>query len=177
MTTGEDACEAMIHTANALGYKGVATSTDWTGEASENGARAAKLALDSVQGTTGGTKLVLVACGGESTVDLGSWNYAGLGGPNQEFCLAAAQVLAGHPDVAVIAIDTDGNDGSTQWAGGLIDGTTAARIGRDRLRAALKDHSSSRALEASGDLVSTGATGTNVNDLYVIVIGHPDSSV
>ena len=84
--------------------------------------------------------------------------------------LAAAIALQGIPNVAVLCLGTDGNDGPTDAAGGLIDGDTVARgeaRGMDA-RSYLADNNSYEFLSAAGDLVVTGPTRTNVNDLALI---------
>ncbi len=105
--------------------------------------------------------------GGESTVRLPAG--PGRGGRNQHLALAAAQVLAGHDDCLLLAIGTDGSDGPTEDAGALVDGGTIARgegEGFDATRA-LKRADAGTFLEASGDLIQTGPTGTNVMDLVI----------
>jgi len=119
--------------------------------------------------------VVLVGCGGESGVTLRPGAEFGTGGPNQDAAIAAALELEGAP-VAAVMIDTDGSDGGTAWAGAVADGTTVARareLGLD-LRHALLSHRSAEPLAALGDLVDTGATGTNVNDLIVLAVGKAD---
>jgi len=74
--------------------------------------------------------------------------------------------------VAAVFLDTDGSDGGTDHAGAIVDGMTVARaaaLGLD-LRSALLEHRSQVALAALEDAVVTGPTGTNVNDLFAIVI-------
>jgi hydroxypyruvate reductase len=96
----------------------------------------------------------------------------GDGGPNQEAALAAALELEG-AEVAAVFLDTDGSDGGTAHAGAVVDGRTverAAAAGID-LRAALLEHRSGAVLEALEDAVVIGPTGTNVNDLFAIVVG------
>jgi glycerate-2-kinase len=91
-----------------------------------------------------------------------------------EAAIAAALELEG-ASVAAVMIDTDGSDGGTEWAGAVADGDTVARsleLGLD-LRQALLSHRSAEPLTALGDLVETGATGTNVNDLIVLAVGAP----
>ena len=76
--------------------------------------------------------------------------------------------------MAAVTIDTDGSDGGTKWAGAVADGTTVARaraLSLD-LRQALLSHRSGEPLTALGDLIETGATGTNVNDLFVLAVGR-----
>jgi len=94
----------------------------------------------------------------------------GRGGRNQHLALAAALGLAGEEDVCLLALGTDGSDGPTEDAGALVDGSTISRgelaagfDAVDRLRHA----DSGSFLEASGDLISTGPTGTNVRDLVI----------
>lgn len=109
---------------------------------------------------------IALLAGGETTVTLGL--RPGHGGRNQEFCLAAASVLAGL-DAVVVSIGTDGIDGPTDAAGGWTDGGTVERsrsLSVD-LRRALRSHSAYDALELLGSLVRTGPTGTNVMDLHV----------
>jgi hydroxypyruvate reductase len=110
--------------------------------------------------------------GGESTVRLPP--DPGVGGRNQHLALAAARILAGHPDTFLLAAATDGSDGSDD-AGALVDGASLVR-GRDAGYDAglcLKRAAAAEFLEGSGDLVDTGPTGTNVMDL---VIAFKDST-
>lgn len=105
--------------------------------------------------------------GGESTVRLPA--APGRGGRNQHLALAAAKLLAGYPDLALLSAGTDGIDGSTQDAGAVVDGETCGRIallGIDPDEA-LARADSGTALAAAGALVSTGPTGTNVADLVI----------
>jgi len=106
----------------------------------------------------------LVAAG-ETTVTI---RGTGKGGRNQEAALAAAIALDGS-NGSFAALGTDGIDGPTDAAGGIVDGTSA-----ERMRAAgidpngrLADNDAYHALEASGDLIITGPSGTNVGDLWI----------
>lgn len=105
--------------------------------------------------------------GGETTVRLPA--KPGRGGRNQTVALAAAMVLAGHEEVALLAAGTDGSDGPTLDAGGLVDGGTVARGELAGLQAqvCLDQADAGTFLEAAGDLVQTGPTGTNVMDLIL----------
>ncbi|HKD53164.1 MAG TPA: DUF4147 domain-containing protein [Steroidobacteraceae bacterium] len=109
----------------------------------------------------------LCVWGGESTVQLPA--RPGHGGRNQHLALAAARLIAGHPDLMLLAAGTDGSDGVTDDAGALVDADTCARLTLAELDAdrCLAQADSGRALAASGDLVHTGPTGTNVGDLVV----------
>jgi glycerate-2-kinase len=95
---------------------------------------------------------------------------AGEGGRNQELALAAACLLDGTQGVSVAALATDGSDGPTDSAGGLVDGTTLQR-GRMlglAAKAALNNHAAYPYLQRCNDLLQTGPTHTNVNDLIFV---------
>jgi glycerate 2-kinase len=105
--------------------------------------------------------------GGESTVELPP--QPGRGGRNQHLALAAARLISGRDELLLLAAGTDGSDGVTDDAGALVDAETCARISLAQLDAddCLAQADSARALAASGDLLHTGPTGTNVGDLVV----------
>jgi hydroxypyruvate reductase len=105
--------------------------------------------------------------GGETTVTV---RGAGRGGRNQELALAAALSLEGLSDVAVVTLATDGSDGPTDAAGALADGTTVQRARSRGLDPAcyLADNDSYSFFQALGDLLITGPTNTNVNDLTFV---------
>jgi glycerate 2-kinase len=111
-----------------------------------------------------------VVLGGETTVAVGA-GAAGRGGRNLDLAARLALAIAGREDVAVVVAGTDGCDGSSRAAGAVVDGGTACRAERSGfpLGAALAAFDTEPALEASGDLVVTGPTGTNVGDLVVAV--------
>jgi hydroxypyruvate reductase len=137
----------------------------------------AELALAGTDGAGGGPR-VLLGCGGEATVSLGRDGAFGDGGPNQEAAVAAALAMEEGAAVSACFLDTDGSDGGTQAAGGIVDGHTAARaaVAEVDLEAALAEHRSGEALAALGDRILTGPTHTNVNDLFVIAVGAPGGS-
>ncbi|MDB6087333.1 MAG: hypothetical protein JWN85_117 [Gammaproteobacteria bacterium] len=105
--------------------------------------------------------------GGESTVQLPE--HPGRGGRNQHLGLAVARLIAGHSDLLLLAAGTDGTDGSTDDAGALIDAETCARLALVEIDAdsCLQRADSGAALAATGDLIHTGPTGTNVGDLVI----------
>ncbi|MBP1911740.1 glycerate-2-kinase [Thermococcus stetteri] len=111
---------------------------------------------------------VLIA-GGEWTVTIEE--EAGLGGPNQEFALSVARKIAGL-EATVLAVDTDGTDGPTDAAGGIVKGNTLERLKRAGIdvEEALRKHDAYHALEKVGALVKTGPTGTNVNSLVIALV-------
>lgn len=105
---------------------------------------------------------------GETTV---AGSGSGKGGRNQEAALAAALAGAGEPGWVFAALGTDGVDGPTDATGAIVDGGSVSRgnaAGRDAADA-LRSHNSYDFLEASGDLVRTGPTGTNVGDIWILV--------
>jgi hydroxypyruvate reductase len=105
--------------------------------------------------------------GGESTVQLPE--HPGRGGRNQHLGLATARLIAGHSDLMLLAAGTDGTDGATDDAGALVDAETCARLALVELDAdaCLQRADSGTALAATGDLIHTGPTGTNVGDLVI----------
>jgi hydroxypyruvate reductase len=110
-----------------------------------------------------------VISGGETTVTV---RGHGLGGRNQEFALAAALAIAGSRNTVILSGGTDGVDGPTNAAGAIADGSTVARaeaLGLDPA-AFLANNDSYRFFEATGDLIETGPTGTNVADIQVILV-------
>jgi glycerate 2-kinase len=113
------------------------------------------------------TPAQLCVWGGESTIVLPA--RAGRGGRNQHLALAAARLIAGHADLMLLAVGTDGSDGVTDDAGALVDAESCSRLTLARLDAdaCLRSADSATALAASGDLVHTGPTGTNVGDLVI----------
>lgn len=169
LVNGQRVCEAMVKAARDCGLEPIILSTRLEGDAAWIGAHVASRALEELANVK--TNTVLVGCGGEATVALGDADF-GAGGPNQEATLAASLVLEGEP-VAAVFLDTDGSDGGTEAAGAICDGKTAERatvLGLD-IHDALASHRSGEALSELRDLLVTGPTGTNVNDLYVTVIG------
>lgn len=144
-------------------------TASWDGEARELGRLLGAVAR---QITATGEPLAppcAVLVGGESVVHV---RGGGRGGRNQECALAAAQALDGLDGAVLLALASDGTDGPTDAAGGLVDGRSWRRLAAAGLdgRALLDDNDAYRALEASGDLIRTGPTGTNVNDLTMLLV-------
>ena len=113
----------------------------------------------------------LLLSGGETTVTIGS-GKAGRGGRNTEFLLGLAVALAGLPGVWAAAGDTDGIDGTEDAAGAIVAPDTLARAASAGLsaRAVLAAHDSYSLFDAIGDLIRTGPTLTNVNDIRAVLI-------
>jgi glycerate-2-kinase len=177
LVNGAGVCEAMAAEAGAAGVAAHVVSTELEGEASFIGRHLAELgAACAREGSPAQPPCVLVGCGGESTVTLtsnGSGGTFGAGGPNQEAAAAAALYLDAGTPVSACFIDTDGSDGGTDSAGALVDGLTGerARSAEVDLAAAVAEHRSGDALAQLGDLIVTGPTQTNVNDMFVIAVG------
>ena len=174
LVTGEEACAAMSAEAEKAGAKAFVLGTGIEEEASSVGRILGQMAAESAAfGRPFAPPAVLVGCGGESTVRLGPDDQFGAGGPNREAALAAATRIAGL-DIAAVFLDTDGNDGSSDVAGAVVDGATLARSAGEAIsiRTALARHRSGELLAALGDEIVTGTTHTNVNDLFVIAIGR-----
>jgi len=177
LVTGVGVCEAMVEEAKARGYEPVILTTTLEGEAREMGRFIADISLSSLNSSypfRPGT--VLVGCGSENSVAIGGKGAFGDGGPGQEAALAASMELDG-ARVVTLFMDTDGSDGGTDAAGAIADGKTVRRANEVDLdlRRALMRHGAKEPFERLGDLIITGATGTNVNDLFVAVIGETES--
>ncbi|HET8656318.1 MAG TPA: DUF4147 domain-containing protein [Longimicrobiaceae bacterium] len=164
-----DALAGAAEAASQLGYAPRVVDAQLSGEAREAGAEIAAAALrarDSGEGP------VALLWGGETTVTV---RGGGRGGRCQELALAAALVLEDQPGVVIAALATDGVDGPDGAAGAVVDGGTVGRAGAAGLDpdAALAENDSRPVLAAAGDLVTTGPTGTNVNDVVVALVGRP----
>ncbi len=158
IASNHTALEAASETARALGYAVDMQPDGLSGEARELGARIAH----RLRGAPRGERRALIV-GGESTVTLGE--SSGEGGRNQELALAASQELHGLSGVVLLAAGTDGTDGNSANAGGLVDGGTWSRIREAATR--LNRHESAAALAGAGAELYTGPTGTNVMDVMI----------
>ena len=158
-------CKAAADTCLELGYELVFLTDQLACEAREAGAFLAAIAKSHQNST----KSLAFIAGGETVVHL---TGNGLGGRNQELALAAAEGIADLKDTAVFSVGSDGTDGPTDAAGGYIDEKTKnilAKQGID-IYQVLQNNDAYHALEKSGGLIMTGATGTNVNDVAVLLI-------
>ena len=158
-------CLAASHAASSLGYEPLILTDSLDCVAREAGAFFASLARYRQRTER---SLALIA-GGETVVRV---QGNGLGGRNQELALAAAQGLRGLADTALFSVGSDGTDGPTDAAGGYVDGDTAEALearGVDAY-AALENNDAYHALQTVGGLLVTGPTGTNVNDVTVLLI-------
>jgi len=161
--------DAAVRLAKDAGYETIDLGADLEGEAREVAAAHARLALDArAQG-----KRVAILSGGELTVTV---RGNGRGGPNQEYALALAALFKDTPDISALAGDTDGADGgagsASDPAGAMIDQATFARMKSLKLdpQAYLANNDATAFFAATGDLLQTGPTLTNVNDIRVILV-------
>jgi glycerate 2-kinase len=168
-----DALAAAARAAREHGLNPIVLDDRVEGEAREVAREHARQALAQV----GQGRRMLLLSGGELTVTLqGKGQGKGRGGPNQEYALALALALDGAAGIAALAGDTDGTDGGVgrpdDPAGALIDATTLMRartLGLDPARF-LAEHDSSGFFERLDDLLASGPTCTNVNDLRAILV-------
>lgn len=158
-------CAAAAKAAADLGYEPVILTDCLTCEAREAGSFLGSIALSNL---TAPSPTAIIA-GGETVVHV---KGTGMGGRNQEIALAAAIKLAGYENAAVFSFGSDGTDGPTDAAGGFADGRTAGILREKGIdpAEALRENDAYHALSASGGLIMTGPTGTNVNDVSVILI-------
>ena len=158
-------CAAAEKECRALGYEPFLLTDCLTCEAREAGSFLASVARTHVSSK----RPLAFLAGGETVVHL---RGTGKGGRNQELALSAALGIEGISNVLIASAGSDGTDGPTDAAGGIVDGGTAAEMrlhGADPARA-LADNDSYHALKSAGSLFFTGPTGTNVNDVALVLI-------
>ena len=162
-------CAAASEIAKAKGYTPLVLTTTLTCEAREAGAFLAGVAREVKTSGRPVAAPCAVIAGGETVVHL---TGKGLGGRNQEFALAASQGIAGLDGVVIASLGSDGTDGPTDAAGGIVDGQTEAKLKAKGISVAevLKNNDAYHALKAVDALLMTGPTGTNVNDVAIALI-------
>ncbi len=158
-------CLAAKRIAEVLGYKTEILTDREEGIASELGSRLATLAREKSDTDTDLAYIV----GGETVVNV---TGIGLGGRNQEIALSASLGIEGLDNVCVFSVGSDGTDGPTDAAGGYADGNTARLMRKEGIspEIMLENNDAYYALDSVGALVKTGPTGTNVNDISVLLI-------
>ncbi len=167
MITGsvKNLCAAAGEEAERLGYKPVYLTDQLTCVAREAGSFLAAIAKSYADTT----ESMAFLAGGETVVHL---TGKGKGGRNQELALAAAVGISGLKDTAVFSVGSDGTDGPTDAAGGYTDGETYAALKAQGIEIfdVLQNNDAYNALKLTDGLIMTGATGTNVNDVAVLLI-------
>lgn len=170
LADGEDACTLSRQRAEELGYETMILSTTIEGESREVGTVLAGIASEIQRRSRPIEPPCVIISGGETTVEVEG--ASGTGGPNQELALSFASRVRAGRDVVLLSLGTDGTDGPTAVAGGIVDGTTADRAeqrGIDLIQH-LRQHDSTPALRQLDDAIVTGATGTNVMDLRLLLV-------
>ena len=158
----KDLCRAAAEHARELGYHPYILTSSMQCEAKAAGKWIATYASSDYE------RPFAVIAGGETVVKV---TGKGLGGRNQELALSAARQLSGREDALLFSLGSDGTDGPTDAAGGIVDGSTVSRLeqlGVD-VEQVLKNNDSYHALKLVDGLIMTGATGTNVNDVAVLL--------
>jgi len=161
--SNSDACAAAQKALEGLGYHAEHLREPVTGEASLAGRTLADLAISN----TSHGKWAVVA-GGETTVTVSG---KGKGGRNQELALSAALALEDERDITLVSFATDGIDGPTDAAGAIADTSTCSRartLGLNPIQS-LRSNDSNTFFGTLGDLIVTGPTGTNVNDVMIVL--------
>jgi len=164
-------CESAAKVAGSLGYDTMILTTTLDCEASEAGLFLASIAREEVEKERPLKMPCAIILGGETVVHV---KGSGKGGRNQELALSAARGIKNYSEVVIVSVGTDGTDGPTDAAGGIVDGKTATlleKVGID-IDDALNDNDSYHALQAIDGLIKTGPTGTNVNDLIFMLCGR-----
>ena len=164
------ACESAEKVASELGYNTLVLTTTLDCEAKEAGRFLASIAKEIKNNNRPIGKPAAIILGGETVVKV---KGRGKGGRNQELALSFALGIEGLENVVLCSFGTDGTDGPTDAAGGIVDGQTAQKIRKVGLSPEkfLENNDSYNALKIAGDLLLTGPTGTNVNDIIVMLVG------
>ncbi len=191
LANGLTALSAAQDVAAERGYNTCLLTSCMEGEASDVGTVHAGIATEIRATGNPVEPPAVVFSGGETTVTIGTADRDGTvaenetgtgtspeetqrghGGPNQELALSASLSLSEADNGTVLAsVDTDGIDGRSDAAGAIVDAETATPL--EHARRALETHNTTPFLAAAGALIRTGPTGTNVNDLRVIVVPEP----
>ena len=162
------ACEAAKLAAKQLGYNSMVLTTALNCEAREAGTFLSAIAREIVIRDRPVKRPCVIILGGETVVRV---KGSGLGGRNQELALSAACGIWGLDNVVIASVATDGTDGPTDAAGGIVDGETVDRLKEKGIDVAevLNYNDSYHALAAVESLLRTGPTGTNVGDLIILM--------
>jgi hydroxypyruvate reductase len=164
------AVEAAAEEAKRLGYNTRILSTSVQGEAREVAHVYSAIANEIYFHNRPVATPACIVSGGEPTVTVSG---KGLGGRNQEFALSAAIDIAGYwEEMVILSVGTDGADGPTDAAGAIVDEGSVGRARKLGLDPAafLTNNDSYHFLQATGDLIKTGPTGTNVADIQLILV-------
>jgi glycerate-2-kinase len=170
LANNDSACEAVATAAESLGLRPMILSTRFDGESRELGKNFAAIAKEIRRSGKPLKPPCAIIGGGETVVTLDR-NF-GKGGPNQEFVVSTLLNMEGQKDFVVVGLDTDGTDGPTTGAGAVADASTGALAEAKAvdLSKALGAHAAFPALASLNEVIITGQTGTNVNDLKFLIL-------
>lgn len=158
-------CDVVRETVKSLGYRPIMLTDRLDCEAREAGRFLSSIGLSHCKSKE---NLAFIA-GGETVVTL---KGKGKGGRNQELALAGVKTLAGTKNVLLFSLGSDGTDGPTDAAGAYVDGETMTKLEKIGLDtdAFLSENNSYVALDSIGQLLKTGPTGSNINDVSVVLV-------
>ena len=170
IVAGDAACVAAEKKAKEMGFNTMILSTMFEGESKELGRAFTAIAKEIILNKRPISSPCVLIGGGETTITL-TGKY-GLGGPNQEFALSAALHFNGIKNTVIVGFDTDGTDGPTKIAGAIVDSFSLERAKKLNISLVeeLNWHNTVEVFEKMEDAIFTGSTGTNVNDLKLVVI-------
>jgi hydroxypyruvate reductase len=162
-------CESAAEIAAGLGYTPLILCSEMKCEARQAGSLIASIAKQAGKGKYSVNRPCAIIFGGETVVNV---KGNGKGGRNQELALSAAEAIEGMNNVIVFSFGSDGTDGPTDAAGAIVDGMTAKKLRDKKLKISdiLDNNDSYNALKKINGLITTGPTGTNVNDISVILV-------
>ena len=162
-------CDSAARSAKHLGYEPYILTTTLNCEAGEAGRFLASIAADIQNGNSSFKKPCAIIAGGETVVTI---KGKGKGGRNQELAFSAAKGIAGLEGTLIFSLGSDGTDGPTDAAGGMVDGKSWEQLKKCGLDIdeVLENNDSYNGLKAINGLIITGPTGTNVNDVSVVIV-------
>lgn len=166
-----DSCEAAITAAGRMNVPIMVLSTYLEGESREAGYLLSSIIREIRHLSRPIAPPCFVVCSGETTTSI-QGPPLGIGGPSQELTLGLAIGIRNMEGIAGASIDTEGTDGTTNFAGGLVDGHTIARLEANKVNVfeALRNHSAGNALMSIEDNIFTGNTGTNLCDFNILYV-------
>ena len=167
---GDSACMGAEEKAKQLKLNTMILSTMFEGESAELGRTFISIGKEIYLNNRPINRPCAIIAGGETTIKLGN-NY-GLGGPNQEFAMSSLLYMKNINNMLVLGLDTDGTDGPTDIAGAMVDSQSIIEAEKHgiSIQEELSKHNETEILLKINDAILTGATGTNVNDLKILVI-------
>ncbi|WP_280999315.1 glycerate kinase type-2 family protein [Marinitoga aeolica] len=165
------ACDSAINKAKELGYNTLLLTTTLNCEAKEAGKFFANIALEELKSDNPIKKPCAIIAGGETVVSV---KGNGLGGRNQELAYSFALEVEGLNNIVFASIGTDGTDGPTDAAGGIVDGNTILSLRKKVIDPLvfLENNDTYNGLKEANALLKLGPTGTNVNDLMILLVGE-----